>query len=114
MGLIFYFSSLTEPVPGVSGKPYEELASGLSHLLEYAGLTVWFIYGCKEGRLFDPDLSPRVLTSSAALAMLFGLTDEVHQIFVPGRSFQVKDLAINALGAGLAAAIIWGMRSRAA
>lgn len=35
---------------------------------------------------------------SVLLAMLYALSDEIHQIFVPGRTFQVIDLVIDFLG----------------
>lgn len=31
--------------------------------------------------------------------MLYALSDEIHQIFVPGRTFQLEDLALDLLGA---------------
>jgi VanZ family protein len=33
--------------------------------------------------------------------VLFALSDEVHQIFIPGRAFQIADLVRDALGAAL-------------
>jgi VanZ family protein len=32
------------------------------------------------------------------ISMLFALSDEIHQLFVPGRAFQVVDLLIDLLG----------------
>ena len=44
-------------------------------------------------------------------AALYGLTDEVHQIFVETRTFDVLDIAADAGGAGVAAAV-WPWASR--
>ena len=35
--------------------------------------------------------------------------DELHQLFVPGRSGQVKDVLIDGCGAVIGALIIWGI-----
>ncbi|MDO9545352.1 MAG: VanZ family protein [Pelolinea sp.] len=44
------------------------------------------------------------LAAALGLAVLFALSDEVHQLYVPGRSFEVGDLALDGCGslAGLA------------
>lgn len=39
-------------------------------------------------------------------SVLYGLTDEVHQLFVEGRSFDVSDIAADAIGAATVAFII--------
>jgi VanZ family protein len=43
----------------------------------------------------------RSLVALAGLALAYGVTDEVHQLFVPGRQFELADLAADALGAAL-------------
>ena len=35
------------------------------------------------------------------VCLAYSLTDEVHQLFVPGRAFQLQDLALDALGSVL-------------
>ena len=42
---------------------------------------------------------------SIIVFMIYAISDEVHQIFVPGRSFQVRDIIIDILG-GLIGLII--------
>ncbi|HQK43008.1 MAG TPA: VanZ family protein [Anaerolineaceae bacterium] len=41
-----------------------------------------------------------------ALTFLYALSDEFHQLFVPGRAFEITDLALDFLG-GAAGLIIW-------
>lgn len=59
---------------------------------------------------------PRTRTLGGALlfAVCYGVTDEFHQMFVPGRSASLGDLALDALGAalGLVGAVIgaWAFR----
>ncbi len=44
-----------------------------------------------------------------AWAVLYGYTDEFHQRFVPGRTFDMKDIAADGVGSALAgiSAIVW-------
>ena len=56
----------------------------------------------------------RTTLVGAFLAVAFGVTDEVHQSFVPGRNADLMDLVADTLGASLGAVIaaVWGRRSR--
>ena len=44
---------------------------------------------------------------AVALTVAYGLTDEVHQAFVPGRTPEFRDLAADAVGAAAGAALGW-------
>ena len=44
-------------------------------------------------------LSPGNFRLALSGACLYALSDEVHQIFVPTRTFQIQDLIVDALGA---------------
>jgi VanZ family protein len=47
-----------------------------------------------------------VLTA-ALISGLYGVTDELHQSFVPGRSIEALDMVADAAGASGAAGVIW-------
>lgn len=47
---------------------------------------------------------------SIVLSILYGLTDEFHQLYVPMRSFQTKDLLVDTLGALLAGGVLWKLQ----
>ena len=50
------------------------------------------------------DLPPRRAYPAALTVAAFrGVLDEVHQLFVPGRSCELRDMAIDALGAAIGA-----------
>lgn len=89
MGAIFYLSSQsspgTLPTPDyvVHGAVFGVLA--LAYLLGLAGLR----------------LGPRSLLYAWGFAVLYGLTDEFHQSFVPGRHASGTDVLADAVGAGL-------------
>ena len=44
--------------------------------------------------------------SAFLLSVLYAISDEVHQLFVPGRSGQVKDVLIDSCGAALGIVIV--------
>ena len=54
----------------------------------------------------------RTALVAAALAAAYGLTDEFHQSFVPGRYADLRDVAANALGATGGAALGWAWCQR--
>jgi VanZ family protein len=66
-----------------------------AHLTEYAILALFLFRGCRGS-------SPiRAIHWIAAflLAVLYSVTDECHQTFVPGRSGNIADVFIDAAGA---------------
>jgi VanZ family protein len=99
MGLIFTLSNLpatagdvTEQVFGV----FNFVVRKSAHLTEFAILAVLW-YGAITVRL-----SPwRTGIARAAwlLSALYGLSDEVHQSFVPNRSSNWSDVALDSAGA---------------
>jgi VanZ family protein len=101
MGAIFYVSSIPEPpIPVGTDKPL--------HWLVYLGLAVVVVRALAGG------LPRRIGLGLAVAAVLitsgYGATDEVHQLFVPGRSGDVNDLMADAGGAlaGTIACWAWG------
>jgi VanZ family protein len=100
MALIFLLSSMTG-LPAPPGR----LGDKSAHLLEYAGLALLTLRALAMGRLGDVRLPAAI--GAVAIALAYGLTDEIHQLFVAGRQFDVRDLAADAIGAGIAAAAVW-------
>jgi len=97
MGVIFFLSAqpdLPHPDVGWAGR----LVSSAAHALEYAVLAVLLAIAL-EGR-------PRSLLIAFLVAVLYGISDEFHQSFVPGRTPDVWDVACDAAGA-LAALALW-------
>ncbi len=56
-------------------------------------------------------LSRFALTMSVVLTLIYGITDELHQLFVPGRTSDVFDVAADTVG-GLVTALIVLLWSR--
>ena len=93
-GVIFAFSS----VPSLSTElwTWDTILRKLAHLAEYAIL----------GALLDRALRRPQLVVAVAVAGLYAVTDEVHQLFVEGRHGSPLDVAIDALGA-LLGVLLW-------
>ena len=51
----------------------------------------------------------RVCVYAWIIASLYGVVDEIHQYFVPGRVFSVADMVLNASGALVGVGIVWLM-----
>ena len=68
-----------------------------AHIITYFILGYLMISLLKEFRLIDK----RTFIFAIILCILYSISDEVHQYFVPGRSAGVIDVVIDTVGAGL-------------
>lgn len=98
---IFAVSSSPQPF-GVQGLP--PFVDKVIHAAVFGGfsLTVWMALRYTAYRMSAIRLS----LLAVIVATLYGLTDEIHQSFVPGRMMDGLDLVADAIGAGLAQAVI--------
>lgn len=105
LAVIFYLSSLPDPsLPaGTTDKSW--------HAVGYMGLAMLICRALAGGlgRL----VTPRVAVIAMAVAIGYGVSDELHQALVPGRSPDVNDLVADTIGAcaGTAASWAWGIIS---
>jgi len=101
MALIFFFSELPgSAVPGRFG--------WLGHLLAYAVLGVLYLAA------LDPQLrAQKAAVLAVALASAYGIVDEVHQLFTPGRSSDPVDWVVDTVGAlaGVALVVVIARRT---
>ena len=100
MVLIFVLSSMSGlgPVPG-------GVDDSVAHALEYAVLAALLLRGLAGARWRG--VRVRAAGMAVLLATLYGVTDEAHQRFVPGRMADIADLIADAVGATAAAGLIW-------
>ncbi len=80
----------------------------LAHLIQFAVLSALTYWAFRNtGRLSRPALWCAVLV----FTVLYGVSDEIHQSFVPGRSASAADVMVDAIGgvAGLifAEGLLW-------
>jgi VanZ family protein len=102
MGIIFYFSS--QSFVGVSSTVGKAGLSGeLQHLIEYLGLSLLVFRGVVNTFKRNSILLTLIISG------LYGLSDEIHQYFVPGRMFSFFDIGFDLLGIviGIVTYSIW-------
>lgn len=110
MAIIFTASSIPDLGPLPAG-----ISDESGHSIGYALLGALLLRALAGGRLGGVTRS-RVL-ASIGLATFYGVSDEFHQSFVPGRSPDVHDVLADFIGAALAvgaaalaaAAVRWGI-----
>ncbi len=54
----------------------------------------------------------KAIAISLAICVAYGVTDEIHQLYVPGRAFQVSDIAMDAVGSMMGIGLVYCIRNR--
>jgi VanZ family protein len=100
MGLIFFLSAQPD-LPHLKSSWADLLISGGAHAFLFGVLAVLWtrVLGQRPSRML----------AAFGLTMVYGLSDEFHQAFVPGRHPDALDLLFDACGAllGLSAWALW-------
>lgn len=101
-GLIFALSSYSNPLldPGWDVPNIDKVY----HMLEYAVLACLLIRALRL--TFPARPMVRLIIWGVVLTALYGLTDELHQAFTPGRNMSVYDALADAVGAS-AVGFVW-------
>ena len=105
--IIFYFSSNPNPyhylpaswrsavpLPTISTSSAAELLGQLMHFVEYT-ILAFLVYRALHHTL---PASQKINLLTIIFTLVFALSDEIHQLYVPGRAFQIIDLIIDFLG----------------
>jgi VanZ family protein len=74
--------------------------------LLYAGLSALVVRALTRG--WRMPIRFGLVLAAAAIATAYGISDEIHQHFVPPRQADVFDVAADAAGAALAAVGLYG------
>ena len=100
-GTIFYLSSQSHPEEQLPLFLLEEVSDKVLHAVEY-GILSLLCY-----RAFRWAAGPAVARQAVVLAIVtasvYGLTDEVHQLFVPFRESSWQDWLADTIGAAIGA-----------
>ncbi|MDD5092607.1 MAG: VanZ family protein [Candidatus Wallbacteria bacterium] len=102
--VIFTLSSASSPGIGVLFPQQDKIL----HLIEYSivGLLI-------AGSLISSGISKYALLAAGLLGSLYGVTDELHQYFVPGREMSMMDWVMDSCGSFAGAWLltgVWGIR----
>jgi len=105
-GVIFGLSSMSQPPePG----PVADLPgwTSMAHFAEYFILGALLFLACGTFRGRRPS---NIYLFAVIMGILYGMTDELHQSFVPGRQMDALDWLVDCLGASTGALIPLMMR----
>ncbi len=95
MALIFYFSSKQNI--SVSDSTSVDFAFFKSiHIVEYAVLT--FLFFRAYALTFTRWNGRKIVIFAAISSLLYALSDEIHQTFIPTRTGQLRDVFIDLIG----------------
>ena len=97
MGFIFWLSAQPD-LPRAPEPWLDRVVKKAGHVALY-GVLAWLYLGALRG---DAPPSDRARLLAFGLAVLYAVTDEVHQSFVPGRTPSPWDVVIDGVGAALA------------
>jgi VanZ family protein len=100
MAALFYVSSLST-IPG----PPAGLTDKHEHFFFFGvlgALTLRALANAEWRRITLATVLGAMLITSA-----YGVSDEFHQRFVPGRDYEVLDMVADAIGAATAAGLLW-------
>jgi len=85
---IFYMSSLTFS----PGPPGTNIKAILYHILTFFFLAFFLLPAIVKGD------NKKIMILAIILAFLYGISDEIHQLFVPGRCFAFSDMMLDLFG----------------
>jgi len=104
--LIFYWFTIfvltTWPSPEFP--PVLAIGDKIQHFLAYFVLGSILFFALHFQERF-PMFRKRIFLSAIAICYLYGIFDEIHQIFIPGRSFDWFDLLANYTGSYLGVSV---------
>jgi len=105
--LIFLFSSFSHPyqilpaawrifrpLPTLTDSSLTEFIGVVMHFLEFAILSALILRAITQNQ----KITRKQILLSILLSILYALSDEIHQLFVPERTFQLQDLLVDLLG----------------
>lgn len=106
--IIFLLSArATNPVSEIYWRDFVVKKS--AHVLEYAILTTLLYRALKESGVEKKEAG----VYSIILAVLYGVSDELHQSFTPGRDPKARDVFFDTIGSIVAIYALWRLLPKA-
>jgi len=94
MGIIFFLSHKTGDEIELPAFAYSDL---VAHMIIYAALGAAVLYAWSDK--FKEHHSIKVVCYTVVFCLLYGISDEFHQSFVPGRYVSGMDVVADTVGA---------------
>lgn len=95
MGIMFLFSSRSD-LPSGETQEVDFISKKLAHIAEYFILNLlWF-----------KALGKKSPAQAILLSLIYAFTDEIHQLFIPGRTGKLLDVGIDFIGISLSSLLI--------
>ncbi|MEM2918709.1 MAG: VanZ family protein [Candidatus Altiarchaeota archaeon] len=91
MALIFYLSSVPYPPQPITGLKKE--APIIEHIIEFIILGILLVPGFRAIGYHNQSFVFAIL-----FGVFYGISDEIHQYFVPGRYAELSDILANSIG----------------
>ena len=95
MTLIFTFSSQPN-LPPSGGPQVDFVVKKSAHIMEYMMLNLLWYFA----------LAQKMPLNSLLFSLIFAFTDEIHQLFVPGRTGTIRDVFIDLGGISVMSVLI--------
>ena len=100
-GMIYYMSSQSHPEEQLPAFVLKDISDKVLHAVEYAGLAVLCYRAFRWAA--GPSVARQALVLGIVTASIYGVTDEVHQFFVPFRESSWLDWLADTAGAAVGA-----------
>ena len=104
-GLLFHLHLDEEQLREIASA-IENTVRKAAHMTEYGILSILFYVWLGKWQF---RVRRRVITATA-FAALYAVSDEIHQLFVPGRAGMVRDVVIDSIGAALGIFVFLGVK----
>ena len=102
LGLASYLLAYLKEIQAQLLGPGVDILSSVAHFCEYA------IFGALLVNALRLHVSLRnACLIAVACASVYGVTDEIHQLFVPGRMCDPLDWVVDTVGASLSASLLY-------
>lgn len=100
---LIYYGSAQPTLPSLSDSLLDSMVKYGAHFVEYAVLALLW-YRAIYSRFPHPKIQPLAFI----IVVVYALSDEFHQSFVPGRSATWQDVAADVIG-GASALLVWNV-----
>ena len=100
-GMIFYLSAQSHPEEQLPSFVLKDVSDKVLHAVEYAGLAVLCYRAFRWAA--GPSVARQAFVLAIVTASIYGVTDEVHQFFVPFRESSWLDWLADTAGATVGA-----------